>query len=219
NMTSAEEGSVATALQPNFFSNLSPPYPDVTDDGKIETVQFLEASKAFIQIYDLLGMTFSVVKKDMAGNVERMQQIPSKSNENPRKKLTDRVREHASNYFTVIAVLFIRALQFTILFMNGICEEFEKGTGSERLDHLAIEAYNNCLKKYHGWLVQNIFKMVVKSVPVRSVLVKSLYGNKAGPEDKLMKDVRSYTHKLETNLQVIVQFYEEWGLDNENKII
>lgn len=35
---------------PHFFHNL-PRYPQVTEDGKIDTVQFLEASKAFIKIY------------------------------------------------------------------------------------------------------------------------------------------------------------------------
>lgn len=216
----SEQEGAATALQPNFFSNLSPLYPDLTDDGKIETVQFLEATKTFIQIYDLLGMTFSVVKKDMAGNVEKLYKTYNKNPEKY-KYLNDLIKEEKTDpsLFAVDALLWLkRALQFTILFMSGICEEYEKGNGSERLDHLATEAYNTCLKKYHGWLVQNIFKMVVKSVPYRSVLVKSLYGNKVGPEEQLMKDVRSYIQKLEKNLHVIVKFYDEWGLDNDTKV-
>lgn len=59
------------------------------------------------------------------------------------------------------------------MFINGICDEFEKGTGSERLDHLATEAYNVTLKKYHKWIVQNIFKVGLKD----SVIFRGLFNS------------------------------------------
>lgn len=40
---------------PHFF-RISPLYPEVTEGGKIDTVQFLEASKAFIKIYGELSV-------------------------------------------------------------------------------------------------------------------------------------------------------------------
>ncbi|XP_047496829.1 glycolipid transfer protein-like [Penaeus chinensis] len=205
---------------PNFFSQISHTYPVVTQDGKIETEMFLEASKSFIQIYDLLGAAFYVVKKDMSGNIEK---IYKAYNCNPEKNkyLNDLICEEKEVQDSVIvdALLWLkRALEFTVIFINGICDEFEKGTGSERLDHLATDAYNVTLKKYHKWIVQNIFKMVVKSVPTRSVLVKALYFGKGGPEDTLFKDCRVYIKQLETNLSVIVQMYDEWGLNNDNKV-
>ena len=46
-----------------------------------------------------------------------------------------------------------------IYFMNGICTEFDKGLDFDKLDHLVTEAYNLTLKKYHMWLVQNVFKV------------------------------------------------------------
>ncbi|XP_042862355.1 glycolipid transfer protein-like [Penaeus japonicus] len=204
----------------NFFSQLSPTYPVVTPDGKVETVMFLEASKSFTQIYDLLGAAFYVVKKDICGNIEKLYKTYN-CNPEKYKYLNDMICEEkeVKDSLAIEALLWLkRALEFTVMFINGICDEYTKGTGSERLDHLATDAYNITLKKYHNWIVQNIFKMVVKSVPTRSVLVKALYFGKAGSEDTLFKDSRVYTQQLEANLSVIVQMYDEWGLNNDRKV-
>ena len=52
-----------------------------------------------------------------------------------------------------------RALEFTVIFIKGLCEEYKKRITTDRLDHLATDAYNRTLKHYHSWLVQNIFKV------------------------------------------------------------
>lgn len=204
---------------PHFF-HVSPFYPEVTDDGKIDTVQFLETSKAFIKIYDLLGTAFYVVKKDMAGNIEKLYKTYNKSPEKY-KFLNDLIylEKDDPTIFAVDALLWLkRALEFTVIFIKGLCEEYKKGITTDRLDHLATDAYNKTLKRYHSWLVQNVFKVVVKSVPYRSVLIRSLYYGKVGPEAALFEDVSLYTKRLEENLAVIVQMYDEWGLDNDQKV-
>ncbi|KAK7072887.1 hypothetical protein SK128_020139 [Halocaridina rubra] len=205
---------------PNFFSQLTPVFPTVTEDGKIETVQFLEAGKAFIQIYDQLGTAFYVVKKDMLGNIEKLYKTYSKSPEKY-KFLNDLISEERNDpsIYAVDALLWLkRALEFTVHFMNGICSEFEKSESFDKLDHLATEAYNSTLKIYHMWLVQNVFKVVVKSVPNRTNLVKALYFGSPGPEEALYRDVRSYVQRLEKNLAVIVQMYDEWGLNSDKRV-
>ncbi|XP_042210480.1 glycolipid transfer protein-like [Homarus americanus] len=205
---------------PHFFSQLSPLYPKPTEDGKINTVQFLEASKSFIQIYDLMGTTFYVVKKDMSGNIEKLYKTYNKASEKY-KYLNDLIYEERNDpsLFAVDALLWLkRALEFTVAFVNGICEEHEKGKKSERIDHLATEAYNQTLKPYHMWLVQNLFKVVVKSISYRSDLVKSLYMGKVGSEDVLYAGCSAYIKHLETNLKIIVQMYDEWGLNNDKKV-
>ncbi|KAG7175207.1 Glycolipid transfer protein-like [Homarus americanus] len=225
---------------PHFFSQLSPLYPKPTEDGKINTVQFLEASKSFIQIYDLMGTTFYVVKKDMSGNIEVKQTVnicglSINDSFNPFQKLYKTYNKASEKYkylndliyeerndpslFAVDALLWLkRALEFTVAFVNGICEEHEKGKKSERIDHLATEAYNQTLKPYHMWLVQNLFKVVVKSISYRSDLVKSLYMGKVGSEDVLYAGCSAYIKHLETNLKIIVQMYDEWGLNNDKKV-
>ncbi|XP_068213616.1 glycolipid transfer protein [Palaemon carinicauda] len=212
-------GDGGDPVSPNFFTNLTT-FPTVTEDGKVDTTQFLEAAKAFIQIYDLLGAAFYVVKKDMSGNIEKLYKTYNKSPEKY-KFLNDLISEERDdpNLFAVESLLWLkRALEFTIFFINGICDAFEKGTDFDRLDDIATEAYNTTLKKYHMWLVQNVFKVVVKSVPNRSGLVKALYFGKTGPEDKLFGDSRTYTRRLEENIAVIVRMYDAWGLDSDKKV-
>ncbi|XP_045135223.1 glycolipid transfer protein-like isoform X3 [Portunus trituberculatus] len=145
---------------PHFF-HVSPFYPEVTEDGKIDTVQFLETSKAFIKIYDLLGTAFYVVKKDMAGNIEKLYKTYNKSPEKY-KFLNDLIylEKEDPTIFAVDALLWLkRALEFTVIFIKGLCEEYKKGITTDRLDHLATDAYNKTLKCYHSWLVQNVFKL------------------------------------------------------------
>ncbi|XP_050714316.1 glycolipid transfer protein-like [Eriocheir sinensis] len=205
---------------PHFFSQLSPRYPQVTEDGKVDTVQFLEASTAFIKIYDLLGAAFYVVKKDMAGNIEKLYKTYNKAPEKY-KFLNDMIylEKEDPSIFAVDALLWLkRALEFTVIFINGLCEEFQRGITSDKLEHLATDAYNRTLKQYHSWLVQNVFKVVVKSVPSKSCLIKSLYFGKVGSEEVLFKEVTAYTSELDKVLKVIVQMYGDWGLDNDQKV-
>lgn len=63
-----------------------------------------------------------------------------------------------------------------------------------------------------------LFQVVVKSVPYRSNLVKSLYFGKAGSEEKLFDEATVYTTQLEKTLQVIVNMYDQWGLNDDRRV-
>ncbi|XP_076031550.1 glycolipid transfer protein [Oratosquilla oratoria] len=214
---SAEE----TTAIPNFFSEISPLFPEVTEDGKIDTVQFLEASKAFIKIYDQLGRAFALVKSDMNGNVEKLY---TTYNKNPEKYkyLNDMIEEEKNDptIFAVDALLWLRrALEFTYVFVRGIIDEFEAGNPTEKLDHLANIAYTQTLKPYHNWAAQNLFKIVAKACPYRSSLVKSLFmGKEEGSQRLLLEDASRYLQKLLPSLNVIKKMCEEWSLEEMKKV-
>ncbi|KAK3858691.1 hypothetical protein Pcinc_035134 [Petrolisthes cinctipes] len=150
----------------NFFTLITPNYPTVTPEGLIDTLQFIEASKAFIKIYDLLGTAFYVVKKDMSGNIEKLYKVYNKNPEKY-KYLNDLILGERGDptKFAIDALLWLkRALEFTVIFINGICEEYKTGlvnnvNNPDRIDHLATEAYNKTLRSYHSWIVQNLFKI------------------------------------------------------------
>ncbi len=59
-----------------FFEQMKRSFVDVsiTPDTKyINTTEFLEASESLVKLFDLLGSTaFSVVQKDMSGNIEKI---------------------------------------------------------------------------------------------------------------------------------------------------
>ncbi|KAK8744924.1 hypothetical protein OTU49_000691, partial [Cherax quadricarinatus] len=129
---------------PHFFSQISPLYPSPTPDGKLDTVEFLEATKSFIKMYDLLGTTFYVVKRDMSGNVDKLYKTYNKDPEKY-KYLNDLIYGERSDphLYAVEALLWLkRAMEFTVIFIRGITEKHHKGVLSDRLDHIATEAYN-----------------------------------------------------------------------------
>lgn len=46
-----------------------------------------------------------------------------------------------------------------MLFIDGIVCDTKNGTPNEDLRPLCLQAYEKTLKKYHGWMVQQIFNV------------------------------------------------------------
>lgn len=60
-------------MAPTFFDGLKKNFKDVpvSADDKISTSEFLEAAESLVTLFDILGSTaFSVVQKDMTGNIK-----------------------------------------------------------------------------------------------------------------------------------------------------
>ena len=54
-------------------------------------------------------------------------------------------------------ILPFRALEFTMMILEGIVLETRSGTINDDIRPLCSKAYEQTLKNYHGWMVQKIF--------------------------------------------------------------
>ncbi|RXG74007.1 Glycolipid transfer protein [Armadillidium vulgare] len=116
--------------------------------------------------------------------------------------------------FAVDALLWLkRALEFTSCLMNSLISEGRSGTPRENLSHLVGSAYEKMLKKHHNWFVQNLFKVILTAFPTRSGIIRIFYYGEDGPEDPAIEALETYIAELDCNLEVIVKFYDEWGLE------
>ncbi|KII86155.1 hypothetical protein PLICRDRAFT_93649 [Plicaturopsis crispa FD-325 SS-3] len=143
----------------------------VTSDG-VDTLQFLEAADGLVTLFDLLGSSvFAFVQHDMQGNIsglrERHGQHPPRSN--TLQALVESEKSDGHGYACGCLVRLVRALTFT-----HIALEHTLANPSTPL-HLSFRhAYDEVLKKHHGWGVRGVIYIALRSTPTRPVFLARL---------------------------------------------
>ncbi|KAM9892766.1 hypothetical protein OXX80_002864 [Metschnikowia pulcherrima] len=172
----------------------------VTDD-KIDTQAFLEASEALVKLFDLLGSSaFSVVQKDMTGNIEK---VRAKLLEDPAGSATLQglILSEAgqkTKKATQGLLWLTRGLEFTAQAMRETVNN-----PSKELTVTFTDAYSKTLSKYHGMLVKPIFKLAMKACPYRKDFFEKLGSDQAKVDEELAKWLKA----LEDIVAIIVAFF------------
>lgn len=142
-----------TLLELNGFAQEFEP------NGKISTVSFVNSSYEVISIIESLGHLFYPVVLDMKGNVDHLQSH-YKEDEERRKYIEDMVLNDEQRKTHSRLLWLNRALEmidiFFYLLLNDEEVLMEK---SENIRPLINQAYNEALKPYHGFFLQNAFKV------------------------------------------------------------
>lgn len=128
-----------------------------SDDGKIETVKFIEASTEVVGIIESFGTLFTPIVADMKGNVDQLTTHYVKDTAS-RKFIEDMI---LSDEQPRIWLLWLkRALELIERFFFYVLqsEDVVKGK-SDNLRPMISQAYDEVLKPYHGFLLQNTFKV------------------------------------------------------------
>ncbi|KAF7998978.1 hypothetical protein HF325_006510 [Metschnikowia pulcherrima] len=172
----------------------------VTDD-KIDTQAFLEASEALVKLFDLLGSSaFSVVQKDMTGNIEK---VRAKLLEDPAGLATLQglillEAGQKTKKATQGLLWLTRGLEFTAQAMRETVNN-----PSKELTVTFTDAYSKTLSKYHGMLVKPIFKLAMKACPYRKDFFEKLGSDQAKVDEELAKWLKA----LEDIVAIIVAFF------------
>lgn len=134
-----------------------------------------------------------------------------------------------------------RALEFTMVFIEGIVCDSKNGTVNEDLRPLCLQAYEKTLKKYHGWMVQQIFhasllsflhawlfltllcafltrQLVSRACPWRRDLLVSLALGKTDMESVVLAQMEEVLVNLKKNVAIINQLYVTFNLDLDVKV-
>lgn len=185
-----------------FFDELKRSFADVTvTDGKIDTATFLEASESLVKLFDLLGSSaFSVVQKDMTGNIDK---IRAKLLKDPAQALTlqDLVLSEAGTKdkkATQGLLWLLRGLQFTAQAMRETVDNPTK-----EMTVTFTDAYSKTLSQYHGMLVKPIFKLAMKACPYRKDFFEKLGADQA----KVNEQLAVWLKALEEIVNTIIAFF------------
>ncbi|XP_057365901.1 glycolipid transfer protein-like [Daphnia carinata] len=211
---------MTNADKETFFTKAHSPFPEPTLDEKIRANEFLSASNHLAQFFGMLGTIFTPVQSDISGNVKKLTQFIE---ENPGKVVYVNdiilMEAGATRSISIDALLWLkRALEFTMLFIDGIVCDTKNGSANEDLRPLCLQAYEKTLEKYHGWMVQQIFYLVSRACPSRRDLLASLALGETDMEPTILAQMEEVLVNLKKNVAIINQLYSQYNLDAEVKV-
>ncbi|KAK4875368.1 hypothetical protein RN001_011790 [Aquatica leii] len=189
------------------------PFPK--PNSKIDTEEFLASCKDFVVLLDVLGKVFAPASYDMNGNIEKINNV-YETNCDKHKYLEDMVlgERQEGNVLATDALMWLRrGLTFLLEFFDGLCSNTEEETNI-----VVKKAYAKTLKKYHGWFASNLFSILTRIIPQRTVLMKQLALGKQDLDEMVLSDIKDFTFNLRLCINHLEAFYNEHGLETEIKV-
>ncbi|XP_028456947.1 glycolipid transfer protein isoform X2 [Perca flavescens] len=178
-------------LLDNQFIELPP-------DKAINTKLFLDAVSHIPSFFDCLGSNvFSVIKSDINGNI---------------MDIVEAEREaHAAEWPKVGATLALMWLKRGLRFIQILLQSLADGERDENNPNLirvnVTKAYEQALKKYHGWIVQKIFHVALLAAPYKSNFLKSLSKGEEVKEEDCLINVRQFLINYTATVDAIYEMY------------
>ncbi|XP_018604803.1 glycolipid transfer protein-like isoform X1 [Scleropages formosus] len=143
-------------------------FTELRADGQVDTKSFLESVSYLPPFFDCLGSkVFAPIKADIAGNVTKIKAVydtdPARY-ETLQQILEVEKEVHPKEWPKVGATLALMWLKRGLRFIQIMLQSLVDGEKDDKNPNLirvnATKAYETALKRYHGWLVQNLFKEV-----------------------------------------------------------
>lgn len=200
-------GNMSLLLQ-NEFHPLPP-------DRSVNTKLFLDAVSHLPSFFDCLGSNvFGIIKSDINGNIMKIKAVYVKD---PEKYVTlqDIVEgereDQAAQWPKVGATLALMWLKRGLRFIQILLQSLVDGERDESNPNLIrvniIKAYEQALKKYHGWLVQNIFKVALCAAPYRSNFLQALSRGEEVKEEECLANMRQFLVNYSPTVDAIYEMY------------
>ncbi|KAI8641204.1 glycolipid transfer protein domain-containing protein [Parasitella parasitica] len=183
-----------------YFDKLSKSYVDVDTDNGIDTMQFLEATEGVVKLFDLLGSAaFSVIQKDMNGNLTVSIKIKEHYKTNPEANATLQsllATEALEKKKTATQGLLwlTRGLDFTAqALLKSINDP------SQELKESFKSAYTVTLSPFHSWVVRPVISVAMNACPYR----KDFYQKIEVVNDAGFKQMEEWVKALKNIVDII----------------
>ncbi|XP_047368461.1 pleckstrin homology domain-containing family A member 8 isoform X2 [Vespa velutina] len=189
-------------------------FPDIVDD-KISTENFLHASRGVVVIVEKFGKLFAPVKHDMEGNIEKLNNKYSIDKEK-HKTLQDMIlleKEKGETIIATDALMWLKSLYMILLFFEKLIEDHNAGKATDDLVAFLKEAYKISLEPYHGWMLQQLFGLLSRTVPSRKQLLQTIVDGKDFTDEIILRDMEIYTKNLRLNIENLQIFYKKYELE------
>ncbi|XP_042364761.1 glycolipid transfer protein-like [Plectropomus leopardus] len=192
-------------------------FKDLPPDKSVDTKLFLEAVSHIPAFFDCLGSSvFSVIKSDINGNITKINAVYQTD---PAKYVTlqDIVvaerENHAAEWPKVGATLALMWLKRGLRFIQILLQSLADGEVDENNPNLikvnVTKAYEQALKKYHGWMVQRIFTVAVRAAPYKSNFLKALSKGEEVKEEDCLANVRQFLVNYTATVDAIYEMYRD----------
>lgn len=186
----------------------------VQHGDKVMARPFLDVCRGVLPILETVGTGMSLVKKDVRGNIERLE---GRVAEKPLayEDVLDVVRDEIhrgvqeSNSGCTKGLLWLcRAMQFTVGFMKYLVED-----PNLTMYEAVSSSYQTVLAPYHSWITGSVFSLALKVVPNRDTFFAQL-----GTGTQIETMVQDYCNRMSPLLQHIMKFLDEQGVNFPDKV-
>ncbi|CAK6959481.1 glycolipid transfer protein-like [Scomber scombrus] len=195
-------------LLDNQFKELPP-------DNSIDTKLFLETVSHLPSFFDCLGSkVFTVIKSDINGNIMKIKAVYLKDPERYvtlQHILEAERQDNAAEWPKIGATLALMWLKRGLRFIQILLQSMADGERDENNPNLirvnVTKAYEQALKKYHGWLVQKIFQTALYAAPYRSNFLKALSKGEEVKEEDCLSNVSQFLVNYTATVDAIYDMY------------
>ncbi|XP_071755657.1 glycolipid transfer protein-like [Centroberyx gerrardi] len=190
-------------------------FKELPADHVVDTKLFLESVSHIPSFFDCLGSkVFTLIKSDINGNIVKIKGVYLKD---PAKYATlqdilEAEREaHGAEWPKVGATLALMWLKRGLRFIQVLLQSLADGEKDENNPNLirvnVTKAYEEALKKYHGWIVQKIFKTALLAAPYKSDFLKALSKGEEVKEEDCLANVRQFLVNYTATVDAIYEMY------------
>ncbi|CAG08522.1 unnamed protein product [Tetraodon nigroviridis] len=230
-------------------------------DRQVETRPFLEAAAYLPPLFDCFGSAvFAPMKADMSSNISKIKLV---FDTNPgRFKTLQQILEaekemHGEQWPRVgatLALMWLKrfdnlvlmaecvhsiSLRFIQVFLQSLANG-EKDEANPNLIRVNLsKAYEVALKRYHGWLVQQLFKVssgfrrpaadteltpvfapqaALFTAPYKSDFLRALSKGRDVKEEDCLEKIRKFLVNFTATVDVIYEMYGKMNPDLENRV-
>ncbi|CAL8262994.1 unnamed protein product [Boreogadus saida] len=195
-------------------------------DKQVETRPFLEACSYLPSFIDCLGPTlFAPIKAEITGNLTKIKAVYE--SHPVRYKTLQQILEaekeqHGSQWPRVGATLALmwlkRALRFIQVFLQSVADGERDEANPNLLRVNLSKAYDASLRKYHGWLMQNLHKAIMYAAPYKTDFLKSLSKGREVKDEECLEKIRKFLNNFSATVDTIYEVFSKMNADLEYKV-
>lgn len=190
-------------------------FAPLPDSKEVATKAFLESVSYIPPFFDCLGSkVFAPVKSDISGNITKIKAIydsdPEKYGTLQDILMAEKV-VYGAEWPKVGATLALMWLKRGLRFIQLLLQSLVDGEIDESNPNLIrvniTKAYEQALKRYHGWLVQKIFKAALFAAPYKSDFLKALSKGQEIAEEDCLAQVRQFLVNYTATIDAIYEMF------------
>ncbi|MFT7805150.1 glycolipid transfer protein [Arapaima gigas] len=186
-------------------------------DRQVETRPFLESVSYLPPFFDCLGSAvFAPIKADIMGNITVSVAISTRM---LLKEMCGRgTQVHARMYGqcgkgVTFAAVSARGLRFIQVLLQSLVDGERDENNPNLIRVNATKAYEIALKKYHGWLVQSLFKVGMLAAPYKSDFLKALSKGRDVKEEDCLEKIRQFLVNFTATVDAIYELYTKMNAE------
>ncbi|XP_062870168.1 glycolipid transfer protein [Trichomycterus rosablanca] len=196
-------------------------FSELSNTKEVSTKAFLESVSHLPPFFDCLGSKiFAPIKADITGNITKIKAVydsdPAKY-ETLQKFLEVEKSTYGSEWPKVGATLALMWLKRGLRFIQILLQSLADGDRDENNPNLIrvniTKAYDQALKRYHGWIVQQIFKAALLALPYRSAFLKALSKGQEVSDEECLAKVRQFLVNFTATVDAIYEMYTEMNAE------